>query len=137
MPQFKFDQQGERRRIGGSRWPASCQPLCGCGRRKLWSASTCLSPASNLNLRESSRTAGGRDFVSQAAAILLIVQTVLAGISLFVLVDGAEWVRHHIRVIALWTVLIAGIVVMMLASRWPLANWAYGAFALVGVMGAA
>jgi uncharacterized protein DUF4339 len=75
--------------------------------------------------------------VSQAAATLLTVQMALTGVVLFVLVDGPEWVRDHLRVIALWTVLIAGIVGMTLTSQWAFASWGYGVFGLVAVVGAA
>jgi hypothetical protein len=64
----------------------------------------------------------------------LVAQTALAGIALFVLVDGPEWVRSHIRAIALWTVLIGGIVGLALTIPWALTEWAV---TFVGLMGAA
>jgi hypothetical protein len=75
--------------------------------------------------------------VSQAAAILLMVQMTLASIALFVLVDGPEWVRDHIRGIALWTMLIGGIVCTTLTSRWVVTDQGYGAFGILGLVGAA
>ena len=73
----------------------------------------------------------------KAAAILLITQTALAAIALFVLVDGLEWVREHIRIIALWTVLIGGIVGLALTIPWALTEWAVTAWGFVGLTGAA
>jgi hypothetical protein len=61
--------------------------------------------------------------VPQAVAILLVAQTALAGIALFVLVDGPEWVRSHIRLIALWTALIGGIVDLALTIPGALTEW--------------
>jgi GYF domain 2 len=74
--------------------------------------------------------------VPQTVAILLILQTALAGIALFVLVDGPEWVRSHIRAIALWAVLIGGIVGLTLAIPWALTEWAGTAWSFVGLTGA-
>jgi len=73
----------------------------------------------------------------QSAAILLTVQTALAVVALFVLVDGPEWVRRHIRDIAFWTVLIGCIVVFSLTVLWALTERAVTAWALVGLPGAA
>jgi hypothetical protein len=75
--------------------------------------------------------------VPQAVAILLVLQTALAAIALFVLVDGPEWVRDHIRLIALWTVLIGGIVGLALTIPWALTEWAVTAWSFVGLTGAA
>jgi hypothetical protein len=73
--------------------------------------------------------------VPQTVAILLIFQTALAAIALFVLVDGPEWVRSRIRLIALWTVLIGGIVALSLAVPWALTERGVTAWALVGLPG--
>jgi GYF domain 2 len=75
--------------------------------------------------------------VPQTVAILLILQTALAAIALFMLVDGPEWVRSRIRLIALWTVLIGGIVALSLAVPWALTERGVTAWALVGLPGAA
>jgi hypothetical protein len=75
--------------------------------------------------------------VPKAAAILLITQTALAAVALFVLSDGPERVREHIRVIAPWTVLIGCIVGVTLTVPWAMTEWAVTAWGLVGLMGAA
>jgi uncharacterized protein DUF4339 len=75
--------------------------------------------------------------VPKAAAILLITQTALSAIALFVLLDGPEWVRSHIRAIGLWTVLIGGIVGLALTIPWALTEWAVTAWGFVGLTGAA
>jgi hypothetical protein len=75
--------------------------------------------------------------VPQAVAILLVAQTALAGIALFVLVDGPEWVRDHIRAIALWTILIGGIFGLTWTIPWALTEWAVTAWGFVGLTGAA
>jgi GYF domain 2 len=74
--------------------------------------------------------------VPQAVAILLVAQMALAAIALFVLVDGPEWVRSHIRAIALWTVLIGGIVGLTLTIPWALTERAVTAWGFVGITSA-
>jgi len=75
--------------------------------------------------------------VPQTVAILLVSQIALAGIALFVLVDGLEWVRAHIRVIAPWTLLVGGIAGLTLTIPWALAEGGVTAWGLVGLTGAA
>lgn len=71
------------------------------------------------------------------AAILMIFQTALGAIALFVLVDGPEWVRSHVRHIARWVVLIGAIVGLAVTIRWALTEWAVTAWGFVGLTGAA
>ena len=73
----------------------------------------------------------------QTVAILLVVQVALGGIALFVLVDGPELVREHIRVIALWTLLVGGIAGLSLTIPWALTEGAVTAWGFVGLTGAA
>jgi GYF domain 2 len=75
--------------------------------------------------------------VPKSAAILLVLQTALAAIALFVLVDGPDWVRSHVRRIALWVVLIGGIVGLAFTTPWALTEVAVTTWGLVGLTGAA
>jgi hypothetical protein len=75
--------------------------------------------------------------VPKAVAILLVLQTAVAGIALFVLLDGVEWVCEHIRVIALSTVLIGGIVGIALTIPSTLAGGTFIAWGFIGLMAAA
>jgi hypothetical protein len=75
--------------------------------------------------------------VPKTVAILLISQTALGAIALFVLVDGPEWVRSHIRATALWTVLVGGVGGLTLTIPWVLTEWAITAWGFVGLTGAA
>jgi len=68
---------------------------------------------------------------------LLVVQVALGGIALFVLVDGPELVHEHIRVIAVWTLLVGGIAGLSLTIPWALTEGAVTAWGFVGLTGAA
>jgi len=65
----------------------------------------------------------------------LVAQIALAGIALFVLVDGPEWVREHIHVIAPWTLLVGGIAGLTLTIPWALTEGAVTAWGFVGSRG--
>jgi hypothetical protein len=71
------------------------------------------------------------------AELLVLVQVVIALIALFLLADGVEWVREHIRAIGLSTVLVGGSAASASVVPATLAEGAVTVWTFIGLMMAA
>src|SRR5919197_4597603 len=68
--------------------------------------------------------------------VLLMVQVALAAIAIFLLVDGVQWVRDHIRTVGLSAVLTVGTIGVALMLPSGFAERSEAVWALIGLMAA-